>query len=215
MTQFPARDEEYFKAVARETARMSYPGRMGGILEKGTKEKVERYFEEKFPLKQLWDHASEEAYRFDDLHQKIAIELAGFLDEKKCLKKESDKSEAVAAKLLNTFMYQLMKYEPCRPLWRMLHLPLDRMMLNALSNLDSPSLFPISKIITAYKEKPYQITYINEYKPIQNALRHLIEELNKQSDIEYKLTSRIQLNLLWVGKGSRKKHGSSAKIAGQ
>ena len=198
MAQFPIGAEEYLRAVARETARMSYPGRMGGILRKGTKQKVQGYFEKDFPLERLWDHAGQEADRFDEFHEKIVFELARVLDENNCLKKENDKSEALAAKLLNTFMHQLMKYEQCRPLWKMLHLPLDRITFNALSRLDSPSLLPVRKIITEYKEKPYQITYIGEYKPIQIALGCAIEELNKRSDIGYKLTSRIQFNLLWA-----------------
>ena len=80
----------------------------------------------------------------------------------------------------------------------MLHLPLDRRMLNALSNLESPSLVPVKRILNMHKEYPYRLSYIGEYIPIQDALWQLVVELNRRPDVEFKLNSRIELNLLWA-----------------
>ena len=196
MSQFPITQQEYLKAVARETARMSYPGRMGGVLGQGTKkDTVEKYFVERFPLQQIWDRANEVAANFDVWHKERVHELSEVLDHDKRLKNPSDQKEAVAAKLLNTFLHQLMKYERCRPLWNSLHLPLDGKTLKILQTLNCPSLIPVKEII---KRPPYSLSY-DEYCQIQHALRELVVELNKRTEVEYNLlTSRIELNLLWA-----------------
>jgi len=56
-------------------------------------------------------------------------------------------------------------------------------------------LLPVKEIIN---RPPYSLSY-NEYCQIQTALRELIIELNKRTEVEYNsLTSRIELNLLWA-----------------
>lgn len=197
MSQYPKTQKEYLKAVARETARMSYPGRMQGKLKAGTKEVVEDYFVKKFPLREVWENADQIALKFDKWHEDCVRKLSR--DLKKYLKTDTDRAEAVAAKLLNTFTHQLMKYEPCRPLWKELHLPIDGIMIKALYKLNSPSLDPkIKVILKKHKKCPYSLSYKKEYIPIQNALRHIIADLNKRPGVECNLKSRIELNLLWA-----------------
>jgi len=200
MVTFPNTKEEYIKAVTRETARMSYPGSMSRgkspILEGGTKKYIENEFFPTF-LSGLWDTVDIVADQFDDWHEKQTISLGRSLSLKRLLGNPGY-GEAVGAKLINTFMYQLMKYDHFRPLWSKLHLPLDRMMINALSELESPALCPVKDTLNDYKGCPYRITYKKEYKPIQEALWQLVAELNKRPDVGYNLTSRIELNLLWA-----------------
>jgi len=99
---------------------------------------------------------------------------------------------------MNTFLHQLMKYEPCRPLWNHLHLPLDRRILEALGRLkrstNSRALGHVEEIL---EKPPYSITY-SEYLEVQRALLDLLTELNGRPRSEVKLKSRIELNLLWA-----------------
>ena len=109
---------------------------------------------------------------------------------------KKNNSEAIAAKFLNTFMYQLMKFENCRPLFKHLHLPLDRRVFNTLR---SPKL-PFSgkeKIQPILRKSPYAIEY-SEYQEAQNALWSVVKAINKQPGQTITLTSRIELNcFLW------------------
>lgn len=55
--------KEYLKTIARETARMSYPGRTSGTLLRNNsnlhpekaKDAIEKFFVSKFPIRKLWD----------------------------------------------------------------------------------------------------------------------------------------------------------------
>ena len=192
MNHFPLTLTEYLDGIARETVRMSYPGRMGGIVKTKTKRDVlQPYFTTRFPLKKVWKNADHIAERFDKWHGKRVREMGGVL--KKQVKKDYH-AEAVAAKFLNTFLYQLMKYEQCRPLWNQLHLPLDNRVFKALKSLDSPTLEPIKEILG---RSAYSLS-LKEYGKVQMTLWKLIEELNERPVIGYQLKSRIELNVLWA-----------------
>src|ERR1700693_714408 len=110
MKEFLNSRKHYLKAVARETAKMSYPGRMGGIVKAGTKKAVEEFFVQTFPLEEIWDQAPKLALSFEDWHTKEVTDLGHYLTNRNLVKRKQDKGEAVAAKFLNTYLYQLMKY---------------------------------------------------------------------------------------------------------
>jgi hypothetical protein len=101
---------------------------------------------------------------------------------------------SVAAKLLDTFMHQLMKYEPCRPLWNALHLPLDRRVFSALIRLRSPSLAGVRQY---FDLSPYDLKY-SAHMEIQSRLWGLVKELNSRPSAEFCIGSRIELNWLWI-----------------
>jgi hypothetical protein len=198
MKEFLNSRKLYLKAVARETSKMSYPGRMGGIVKAGTKKAVEEFFVETFQLEAIWDEAPKLALRFEDWHAKEVKDLGRYLNDRNLVKRKQDKGEAVAAKFLNTYLYQLMKYDACRPLWKHLHLPLDKRVLAALVSLKrrmkSRSLSQVGDILN---KPPYSIT-LPEYLRVQRALLGFIGELNNRPRSVVKLRSRIELNLLWA-----------------
>ncbi len=113
MAEFLTSRKQFLKAVAQETARMSYPGRMGGVVKAGTKKAVEKYFVNHFPIADVWNEAGRVARKFDRWHKKRVRELGGRMERRGLIKKKSDRGQALAAKFLNTYMHQLMKYEPC------------------------------------------------------------------------------------------------------
>jgi len=191
----PASRSELLKSIARETARMSYPGSMSRgekqVVTKGTKEKLETYFATTFPMEEVWSSAKTLTGSYEKWHKKRTAEIASALGDHVA---NQNVPSSVAAKFLNTFMYQLMKYEPCRPLLPVLHLPLDRHVFDALHRLKSPALKSVS---SAFESSPYALSY-KDYSEIQCALLLFIEELNKRQKIEYKVKFRIELNWLWL-----------------
>jgi hypothetical protein len=162
------------------------------IVSKGTKDVVECYFATKFPIATLWICPNDIFEKYDEWHAERCKELAKSIEPK--IWTLSNKPIAVASKFLNTFMHQLMKYEAVRPLWLTLHLPLDSRVFRALKNLKSPALKAVRKELT---KSPYQLSYC-EYLRVQQALTSLIEELNRRTDAEFQVKSRIELNWLWV-----------------
>jgi hypothetical protein len=108
---------------------------------------------------------------------------------------ERDARQAVSAKFLDTFMHQLMKYEQCRPLWPVLHLPLDSRVFAALRRLKPSSLSEVQDLFSA---SPYSRRY-EKHLNIQRALLRLIREFNDRPNAEFKIHSRVELNcLLWI-----------------
>ncbi len=186
---------ELFERVARETARMSYPGSMSRgnapLVLKGTKAALEDYFAVKFPLRDVWLSSPQVASHYEAWHQSQTEEIAKALET--TISKRIN-ATAVAAKFLNTFMHQLMKYEPCRALWPKLHLPLDARIFAALARLRSPSLLAVQAL---FAESPYLLPYM-AHLDIQHALWRLVHELNVRPGVEFKIGSRIELNWLWI-----------------
>ena len=191
----PSALSEMLGNVARETARMSYPGSMSRgkkpVVHKGTKAELEEYFAERFPLRQVWLSASRLTATYESWHRARTEEIANALRQKVS---KHNNGKAVVAKFLNTFMYQLMKYEPCRSLWPVLHLPLDGRVFAALRQLKSSSLSAVQPLLF---RSAYSLSY-TEYLEIQRALWNLMHELNARPRAEFKLRSRIELNCLWI-----------------
>ncbi len=80
----PTTKIEYLEKIARETARMSYPGSMSRgtkpVVKKGAKKALEEHFAVNFPLSDVWNHSSKIALQFDDWHTKRVNEIAQAMD---------------------------------------------------------------------------------------------------------------------------------------
>ncbi|MBM4295522.1 MAG: hypothetical protein FJ126_11570 [Deltaproteobacteria bacterium] len=189
---FPKTMTDLFSLIAKETARMSYPGKMNNLVKEGMKKALEDYFAKIFPLGELWDNSNDVVNNYDEWHRLRVKEIGGIVNNYN--KVLTNNPEAMGAKFLNTFMHQLMKYDKFRPLFKKLHLPLDRRVFNALKSLRVSSLTSINTLL---KRPPYSINY-EEYEIIQKVLWSLIKELNNRIGIEFKVESRIELNLLWI-----------------
>lgn len=174
---------------------MSYPGSMSRgkkpVVAKGTKAELEKYFALSFPIHQVWSSAASLASTYEIWHQDRTNEIATAIQN---YVSSHNTPEGVAAKFLNTFMHQLMKYEPCRPLLPALHLPLDARVFAVLSRLKSPAL---KTVRAQFFASPYSLPY-SEHQKIQKALLVFIEELNLRPDAEFTVNSRIELNWLWL-----------------
>lgn len=196
---YPLTKQELLKQVARETAKMSYPGSMSRglkpVVKSGTKAKLENYFAAKFPLYSIWDDANNISARYDVWHEYQTKEIGRFLKKEQCLGNSNGNEFAISAKFLNTFMHQLMKYEWAHPLWRQLHLPLDTRVFRKFEKFKSPAIEKIKNHIGT--KTAYLISY-EAYKFIQNTLWEFIDELNKRPGAEFQVRSRIELNYLWL-----------------
>jgi len=185
--------------VARETARMSYPSSMSRgprqVVKKGAKRKIEVYFAAKFPLSALGADVGQVVGHYDAWHKHQTRALGSFLVDKQGLGNMRNDSLAVAAKLINTFMHQLMKYDQFRPLWPQLHLPLDGRIFRAFARIDSPAIRKIREHVGT--KTAYMISY-SEYELVQDTLWQFIAELNHRPGAEFQVTSRIELNYLWL-----------------
>jgi hypothetical protein len=192
----PTTDAERLERIARETARMSYPGSMSRgtkpVVKEGTKQTVEVYFAGKFPLRELRLPNAVTLESFDRWHEARTDEIAQSISGLVC---GPNKPHAVAAKFLNTFLHQLMKYEEFRRFLPALHLPLDAKVFRVLRSLDSPSTAGVQDFLGG---SPYRLTY-SDHSNIQRALLGLVDELNLRPGAEFQVRSRIELNwLLWV-----------------
>ncbi len=206
--------EEYLKAIARETAKMSYPGAMSmqpegkQIVIRDTKKELEKYFEEKLLIKELWDKKFRAQRAYDDWHRCQTKNISKKVVKKRCGNKKNN-SDAISAKLLNTFMHQLIKYEKFRYLYKYLHLPLDRGAFKELSKKlgqidelevskkQKNELKRLNKLVGKYCNCPYSIGP-KDYIEIQKGLLKLVKIWN-QCLSEFKIKARIDLNcLLWT-----------------
>jgi len=191
----PLTRSDFLCRIAAETAKMSYPGSMSRgkrpVVLKGTKALVESYFIRQFPMAEMWEDANRIAKTFEDWHRGQSQAIAGTI---KCSVPDYHDPVAVSTKFLNTFLHQLMKYEPCRLLWRSLHLPLDQRVFKALRRLRPESL---SFVQQYFSQSPYALRY-DTYCSIQQCLAQYVNELNCRPGTEFRLTSRIELNWLWI-----------------
>jgi hypothetical protein len=200
---FPLTLRELQIAIARETAKMSYPGGMSrganGICVAGTKACIEAFFVDRF-VATLWDGAPKMTAKcYDSWHKGKTAALGEHLQRQRCLRNPRNCPEGVAQKLINTFMHQLTKHERFRPLWPHLHLPLDGGVFDAFTCIrnrtESPVMTEICELIDG--QSAYEISY-DVYQSIQKKLWGLIDELNDEEGREFRLISRIELNLLWA-----------------
>lgn len=202
---YPLTMFELRQAIVRETAKVSYPGRMAGgirpIVKQGTKESIEKYLVSVFPNNPIWlDLAAVDA-NYDEWHTKECLHLAEHLVQGQFLDNPGNSPSVVASKFINTFMHQLMKYEQFRPLWMKLHLPLDSQVLSGFNNLRralprSVALGNINRI--ARQKSAYSISF-EEYTYVQENLWGVVSDLNLRPGAEFRVTSRIELNYLWSG----------------
>lgn len=138
-----------------------------------------------------WHFGRERAGRYEDWHLERVKEMARVI---KIQGPGGNQPMSVAAKFLNTFMHQLMKYEPARPLFVAFHLPLDSRVFAALRRERSPALADIRDHLS---KSLYALEY-DAHKQIQDALTRFIDELNRRPGAEFAIRSRIELNLLWL-----------------
>ena len=199
--------EEFLEHIAKETARMSSPGSFYGrvLRDKKTKEKVTNFFIEIFPIKGLWNHKLQ-SRNYKNWHKRRISDLGTIINGHiKPLPKKSPKTSfSIAAKLLDTFMYQLMKYERFRYLYKALYLPLDRGALSQLSRktikgVEVPK--KLNSIATHYWDNPYSIPlkqYMNIQKELIELLIELLKRFNNNLPKDCRLRARIELNcILW------------------
>lgn len=164
------------------------------VLKKGAKLAVERFFTDEFPLRDIWHDPSSIANQYDEWHRQVSKDLARVLRAYMGTKRNT--TEAVAAKLLDTFMHQLMKASRVRVLWSKLHLPLDGRVFVALARrrIQFDGKAQIAEIL---KKPPYSINR-NEYDRVQESLWALLAQMSAQPKEGLKWTSRIELNWLWI-----------------
>lgn len=196
---YPLKQTDLLRLIARETAKMSYPGGMSRgksqVVKGETKDRLERYFADHFPLREVWSNAAAIAGVYDRWHARQATAIADFLVRDRRLGHPGNTPFVVAAKFLDTFMHQLMKYEWARPLWPALHLPLDSQIFYAFACSDSLVLAKINARIG--ERRAYAISR-EDYQFIQNTLWEYLGELNRRDGAEFQVCSRIELNYLWL-----------------
>lgn len=191
-------NQEWIELVGRETAKISWPGRMSGgrrpLLKAKAKVCVETFFAGDFRLGDLLANKLRSQQCFDRGHWDRVERLAGRLAEFNATRE--NQPSAISAKLVNTFFHQLMKYEDFRYLWRFLHLPLDGQIFSELvkKKWDFKNKASISEII---RKPPYTINE-EEYHSVQTSLWSLVKWINDTCLWNRQLTSRIELNLLWI-----------------
>jgi len=199
---FKLSKKEYLEAIARETATMSFPRRMGGILEEGTKEAMEEYFVNEFPIEELWDGKGEVYKDYDGWHEEQTGKISKAVEEKLKDPKEYD-ADTISAKILNTFMHQLMKFERFQNLYCRLHLPLDNQVLRHLNSKlgrkKHCALPQLKELIQKYLKEGTYTMDDTAYVSIQKGLWDVLEDYNHQLEgTGIKLQSRIDLNaILW------------------
>ena len=179
--------KDYLKAIAREAAKMSYPGAMSmqpkgeQIVVKDTKKAVEEYFANEFQIEDLWDKKKRQK-NYDQWHKCQTKNISKTVVRTKCGDKKNN-PDAVSAKFLNTFMHQLMKYKEFRYLYKYLHLPLDgqvfKNLARELKEIENPQLLKeLRDLAQEYKNQAYTLNY-DKYKKIQEKLNCLQKYLNK------------------------------------
>lgn len=206
MQTLPLTLDDYLKALARQTARMSYPGSMSRgkspVVRAGTKALIEEWFCDNLVTNELWGRPKAVAARYRVWHEEKARALgrhlfaANRLGSSNAPRRPEERNEptTVAAKFIDTFMHQLMKQEKLRPLQENLHLPLDRRVLNNLAGRKCGAAARIKKLVG--KRRPYTLPY-EDYAEIQNELWGLLKEFNDDRPAVH-LKSRIDLNFLWL-----------------
>ena len=195
----PQNLDEYLKFIAVETARMGWPGSMmrgeKHVLKKGAKQATERFFRDRFPMRSLWDDPLGVADDYERWHRRICCDLADVLGT--FMGAKHNKPETVAAKLLDTFMHQLMKTSRFRVLWPKLHLPLDSRVFAALRRrrVDFDGKAQIVEILR--EGWPYSINR-DQYDRIQESLQGLLAQMPSYPSDGLQWSSRIELNWLWI-----------------
>ena len=205
--RIPKTVDDYLLFIATETARTAWPGSMmrgrKQVLRKHAKEATEDFFTSEFNIRKLWNHPRKTKRAYERWHRKTCRDLAYALRNYRhnnrkcnCIGAKGNNAETIAAKLLDTFMHQLMKTEKFRVLWCNLHLPLDRRVFKALSGSDV-EFKEKARIRKILRSRPYSISR-KDYETVQNALWDLLARRRSHSEAGCPWTSRIELNWLWI-----------------
>ena len=142
------------------------------------------------PLTRIWSQGIRD---YDRWHKRQTIALAEHLLEHEHIP-EDRHEDGIAAKFLNTYMHQLMKYGAPRYLYTRLHLTLDQKILDHLKRMRWPEAAAINNLL---KKSPYKMAY-SEYAKIQSAIAGFIEGKNTQLPRRMTIDSRVELNWLWA-----------------
>ena len=183
---------DFLRYIVSETARMSYPGRFS--LKKGAKSEILEYFANTFPKRLI------NIKDYNRWHNNRVEELSKVVRRYK--RNKEDKPFALSAKLVNTFMHQLMKYDRFRYLYNNLHLPLDKSVFGGICTIiprnDKTELHFLRERAMQHKQYSYRFEE-DEYKKIQGELWKLVKHFNeKVLPKNCQICSRIDLNsLLW------------------
>lgn len=190
---FPLTSNQRWHCIAKETAKLSYPGSMSRgikpVVMANTKKTVENYFTNTFPIHEILCLKCSKDY--DKWHysitKKLAYHIHGHVHK-------HNQSMSVAAKFLNTFMYQLCKYPEAQHLLPFLHLPLDARVFTSLKRMKPIALSQHKKLL---KSSPYALNYRRHIR-LQKLLLNFVSELNQRSQSQFKVRFRIELNWLWL-----------------
>jgi hypothetical protein len=161
-----------------------------GVVKKGTKAVVEMYFARSWLVRKAVS-GSVTSTQYDAWHRKVSFALAARIESKVGRKRSA---VAIAAKFVDTFMHQLMKYDDVRPLFPVLHLPLDRIVFLHLKSVAPGELRCVDDLL---KSSPYELSYAQHMK-VQRALRCWKDALNDRKRADFKLESAVELNLIWA-----------------
>lgn len=194
-------------ALIHECARISWPGRMSDMLMTKAKDAAERWFVGNISFNELKCLKSQPDY--DQWHKTTVITLAAALKDyirdyppkkKQGIKLNPNRkpyqSEPISAKLVDTFMHQLVKYPAFYDLYGYLHLPIDRIVGDKLKQRWKTL---ISRQKNILESNVYTITYA-EHMMIQDKLWGLVDGEFRDCQRALK-RSRIWLNApLWAAR---------------
>ena len=185
---------KFLRRIVSETARMSYPGGFGRKLRADAKEDIQGHFEKEYPgVLQV------QKENYDAWHKRRVNKFSQVIEEGSYRQDENDTSFALSAKLVNTFMHQLMKYEQFRYLYKHIHLPLDRTVFQHLCRAKNGhnELHYLRELVEPFTEHAYRFD-ANTYAQIQERLWGVVNYFNDNVLTENQICSRIDLNcLLW------------------
>lgn len=190
-------------AIIEETVRMGTPGQYYGpvVSGGGMKQDVIHCFKNEFPIDTLLNKRfTEDQYK--RMHKDMVEKLYRVINNNiRQLEGHNRKAFPICAKLVDTFMHQLIKYEQFRHLYKNLFLPLDGQVFKKFSHgsiLDRAVEFPQEIIGIAKRMGAYEISSSQYYK-IQNHLLVVLTDFNTKMPKRFKLKARIQLNaVLWL-----------------
>jgi hypothetical protein len=194
-------------SVKKETAMLAWPGHMNPIVRKGAKTAVERFFVDQVDLATLSAESIRTQDNFDTWHRRNITALAQVLNtgdrDGKWIKdrdREPYSADAVASKLVDVFLHQLIKYRPFAHLHDYLHLPIDTQVQPKIRKLAREAHEPRHRVAAGLLKNTrnvYTLSY-EEYMKIQIFLWDAVDaELN--DEFEKYGHSRILLNpYLWA-----------------
>jgi len=186
---------QFLQHVVSETARMSYPGRFGGKLRARAKSAIQGHFEERYPVM-----LRAQINNYDRWHRNRVVCISRVIEEGNYKQDNNDTYFALSAKLLNTFMHQLIKYDRFRYLYKSLHLPLDRTVFHCLCKVenDHNELRHLRELIEPLAMYAYRFD-AETYTQIQEELWQVVNHFNTNVlPKNCQIYSRIDLNcLLW------------------